>query len=77
MRWLSAPSAGLMAHALLVSGTSTALASELAFVTNQSANWFDNPVNRIDAATLEIAGEVTVGDGPRVLGNFISVRPDP
>ena len=35
------------------------------------ACWFANALQRIDVATLKIAGEATVGDAPRAFGNFL------
>ncbi|UMA64740.1 PQQ-binding-like beta-propeller repeat protein [Roseivivax marinus] len=35
------------------------------------ANWFDNSVSLIDAATLEVMEEIATGDGPRAFGEFI------
>ncbi len=35
------------------------------------ACWFDNVLQRIDAAKMVLAGEVKVGDGPRAFGLFL------
>ncbi len=35
------------------------------------ANWFSNTLSVIDAATLDVAREIPVGDGPRAFGDFI------
>ena len=39
------------------------------------ANWFDNVLTKIDAASLKIAGKVETGDGPRAFGGFIRRTP--
>ncbi|MGY9050319.1 MAG: YncE family protein, partial [Rhodobacterales bacterium] len=38
------------------------------------ANWFSNTVSLIDAATLEVVGEIETADGPRAFGTFIQQR---
>ena len=38
-------------------------------------NWFDNVLKKIDTATLDVVGEVEVGDGPRAFGTFIRKVP--
>jgi YVTN family beta-propeller protein len=35
------------------------------------ACWFDNVLQRIDAAALTLTGEAAVGDGPRAFGLFL------
>ena len=35
------------------------------------ASWFDNVLQRIDAAKMALTGEVKVGDGPRAFGLFL------
>ena len=41
------------------------------------ANWFDNSLVRIDAASLQVVGEARTGDGPRAFGQFIARVPAP
>lgn len=35
------------------------------------ANWFSNTMSRVDAAAMEVTGEIETGDGPRSFGDFI------
>ncbi len=35
------------------------------------AAWFDNSLQRIDAAAMALTGEAAVGDGPRAFGLFL------
>jgi len=36
------------------------------------ANWFSNSISILNAKTLEVVGEIDVGDGPRAFGNFLT-----
>ncbi|SFR00063.1 40-residue YVTN family beta-propeller repeat-containing protein [Poseidonocella sedimentorum] len=36
------------------------------------ANWFSNSISLIDAAGLEVVGEIDTGDGPRAFGKFVT-----
>jgi YVTN family beta-propeller protein len=37
------------------------------------ANWFDNTVTVLDAESLRVRKTITVGDGARAFGEFISL----
>ena len=39
------------------------------------ANWFDNKLMKIDAASNRVVGKVETGNGPRAFGAFIRQKP--
>ena len=39
------------------------------------ANWFDNTLMKIDAASNRVVGKVETGNGPRAFGAFIRQKP--